>query len=300
MDKRIPNQVDNRESAEMVGEASSSRADAPETRFIASRPLPRPVFSRATAKWCWSQIAVTSYLFIHTLRPYERRPNHPHEITLEDPAGEINQDQLAVVQYIAERADKRQERLEQKATASLAVIALFTPLLVSTGIYILRTRSGGSAFPLIMILASLGLILLSLIASVRALSVREHDDLSITAVIDPAGREIKEHRPDHFGRGLLWVATRREALNDHLCDFVRASQAFLALAVLGVLLGAFPLITTAGRKQPVNVTGIVGLDSATTSLIEVTRDSLAASFDRELSALRIDLDSVSARPDSLR
>jgi hypothetical protein len=107
------------------------------------------------------------------------------------------------------------------------------------------------------------------LAILRALSVREREELGIDSVV--VSRAFRKATDDFHGRGLLYVYIKQQALNDHVANFIRASQMFLAISVALVLLAGavvVPGIAAAGRQQSAPDPTLSQLNSTLETLID--------------------------------
>jgi hypothetical protein len=111
--------------------------------------------------------------------------------------------------------------------------------------------------------------ILGLVAALRALAIRGQEALFLAAVIDPRVDQVRTHSADFFGRGLLYVAAARQAICDHIADFVRGAQVFL---VLGVALAACAAgsVLSEVRENKQTIQGTVVIDRL--SLDEIEKD----------------------------
>lgn len=181
----------------------------------------------------------------HTFRPYDQVPQPDRPITPEDPEGQITEEQLRVCKHVAEREASRTDKLEQKSTVLVSVVAVVAPLAISTLVYLAgRPSLDGIARWLTvgLLLLALLLFLASFVAGARALAVKGHDELHLQSVIDLDKESIREFDCDFFGRGLLVTTSRRQALNAHVADFVRGAHMFLMTGVALVLLAGLPVL----------------------------------------------------------
>ena len=148
---------------------------------------------------------------------------------------------------IYDEAKARDEKLGQKSTYMLSLVSILIPLIVSALIYI-GTVTALSPWcyrvTMVVVTFSLFFLFMAFVAAFRVLFIRSYDTLYVQSVIDLTKKEVKEYSPDSHGRGLLWCAIKLTAMNDHKADFVRASQLFITLSVILLLLSATPLIYT--------------------------------------------------------
>lgn len=104
-------------------------------------------------------------------------------------------------------------------------------------------------------------VLLAFIAALRTLAVRGHQEILLGGMVD--GQQVRDYDPDSCIRGVLWVAADRQAINDHIADFVRVSQMFLGVAITMVLLMGMVVLPFARDAAPQAIQGTIALDSIT-------------------------------------
>ena len=208
-------------------------------------------------------------------------------LTSSQPAGTISEDMLKVCEHLERDSEARLAKIEAKASGLLSLIALVIPLTASAAIFIRQ-------HPLPRVMASLTLtldllamifFLLGLVAALRALAIRGQEALFLAAVIDPRADQVRTHSADFFARGLLYVAAARQAICDHIADFVRGAQVFL---VLGVALAACAAgaVFSQVREDKQTIQGTVVIDRA--SLDEIEKDARSSSADSSAQMSRIE------------
>ena len=238
-------------------------------------------------------LKVLAHLIGHALGSFEPLPTPIVPLTLSLPTGSISPDMLAVCERLAEDADARLTKLETKATGLLSLIAVVIPLTVSAAVFI-RQHSlplNAATSTLTLNIAALLCFALGLFAALRAMAVRDHQKLFLDAVIDPASDSIRTYSPDFYGRGLLYVASTRQAICDHIADFVRGSQVLL---VLGVLLAANSagVILFYVHEDTQSIQGTVGLDAATIGVMQKGVESTNQASAARLSKIESDLEAL--------
>ena len=167
---------------------------------------------------------------------------------------------------LAAQSSDRLAKLEQKATTLLSLIAVLAPLSASAAVFVaLHSPSGAtSQWVLVVECAAFLLLLLASVAVLRALAIRENEEIGAGGLIDQGA--VRPHSPDFEARGLLYVAAVRDAIADHVADFVRAAQVFLWIGIAAqVIAGGFALPLV--RDRPQAVEGTVSLAPATTEAL---------------------------------
>lgn len=302
--RRRPNRPDTPNLAEeTAGELRGGQSDATMPNppaYIARRPARQEVLSPETARWWADRLPLLAYLARHTFTPYRNEPEYVREITEEDPGGKISERHLEFCYYLDGKAEARLEKLEQKATASLAIIALFAPFVVSLGIYLLTLRESVWWLAVPGLILSLLATFISLTAALRALSVRAGQDLSVATIVDEQSGKVKKGAANYLGRALLWAATTKEAHNDLIADFVRASQVYCAVAILGMMLSGVSLVFDSGDDVPVTVAGTVSLDTATLQQLNEMQSQLLRENRQGLDSLLNELRTRLPSGDSLK
>lgn len=230
-------------------------------KYLPERQARRPFNFRGSI----GQLGATFWhLLKHTLGTFEPAPHAATDISLTAPAGKIRGDQVAVCREIAAESVARLDKLEQKSTTLLSVIAVVAPLTASAAVFIKQQslpKAAGAITLGLDVLATVA-VLLAFVAVLRALAVRGHQALFLNTVIDPESDRIRDYDEDFYGRGLLYTAAHRQAVCDHIADFVRAAQVFLVLGVALASLASLPVLF-AVHDSPTHVVGTVGLDAST-------------------------------------
>jgi hypothetical protein len=237
------------------------------------------------------------YLIRHTLGLFELYPLSRNPIKLDEPGGKISSQQLDVCKGIAADSEARLNKLEQKSTTLLSVVSVVAPLSVSAALFVAKEDLPSTVRFFTLSLDAMGaaFLVLAFFAVLRALAVRGQQQLFLNAVVDPAQDTIRDYDADFYGRGLLYVAASREAVSDHVADFVRSAQLFLGIGVICVLVAGTPVIFLV-RDAPQEFEGSVRLHPATLNeLRRITEDNKDVTHTARLeerldSLLRADLD----------
>lgn len=265
-----------------------------DSSYFYLRPEPAPFWrglGRGVKRWA---LAFVDWLR-HAFRPYKRAPRPDREITPEDPEGNISEEQLRVCEHIAEREASRTDKLEQKSTVLLSVVAVIAPLVISTLVYLAgRPSLDGPARWLTvgLVLLALLLFLAAFVAGARALAVKGHDELHLQTVIDLERGSIREPDPDFFGRGLLAITSRRQAMNAHLADFVRGAQTFLMTGVALVLLAGLPVLWSEFSHRTVRPTPEERVETVLDDRLERVHQDFQAPLLGALDSIDAELDSI--------
>lgn len=232
---------------------------------------------------------------LHALRPYQQAPQPDRAITLEDPEGSISEEQLRVCEHVAAREASRTDKLEQKATVLISVVAVVAPLAISTLVYLAgRPSLDGLARWLTVgfLLVALLLFLASFVAGARALAVKDHEELHLASVIDFDKGSIQDFDPDFFGRGLLQTTSRRQAMNAHLADFVRGAQTFLMTGAALVLLSGLPVLWSEFSPRTERPTLEERVGTVLGDRLERVHQDLQAPLLGSLDSIEAELDSI--------
>lgn len=264
-------------------------------KFQPRPPLRRKLSVRETWRSVCGLTKTFAYLVGHTLGSFEQDPE-PASVQISDsvPSGRFDAGTLAISQAISASSIARLEKLEQKATTLLSVIAVVAPITASVAVFIKQQALPvwASNFTLIFDVAGALIVLMAFVAALRALAVRGHQELYLDAVIDRNTDSVRPYSDDFWGRGLLWTAANRQAVCDHIADFVRAAQVFLVVGVVLLVLAAFPVLTVM-RDDVQEITGTIRLSSETVDALRgdvaadpAARDRRLASVERELDSLR--------------
>lgn len=225
------------------------------SEFIAAPPAKMPYKDVFKTRNLRKVFAKVFYFISLIFSVYDTKALDPTEFSSTNPSGEIGEEQLKLCQTIYDESKDRDEKLGQKSTSMLSLVAILVPLIVSALIYIgtVTTLSVWMhRITMVVVTFSLFFLFIAFIASFRALFIRSYDALYVQSVIDVTKKEVKQYSPDTHGRGLLWCATKLTAMNDHKADFVRASQLFITLSVILMLFSATPLIYTLSPEVRVN------------------------------------------------
>jgi len=236
------------------------------------------------------------YLLAHTLRPYESRGRPPRGLSMKSPSGEFSADHLAMCVRLARQSDDRMGKLEEKATTLLSLIAVLAPLSASAAVFVALHS------PRWLLIVECAVVVLQFLASVailRALAIREYEEIRAGGVIEQGA--VRPYSADLEARGILYVAAIRDALADHIADFVRAAQVFLWIAIAGQIIAgglALPLV----RERSQVIEGTVNLAPATTeALAGLAREHWLAqrvdSLSAELANTQRVLDQLKPGPD---
>ncbi|MFX0185469.1 MAG: hypothetical protein ACFE95_20490 [Candidatus Hodarchaeota archaeon] len=229
------------------------------------------------------------YFISFLFASYDIRPQSPTNFTSKMPKGNISEEQLKLCQHIYDESKNRDEKLTNKANATLSTIAILVPLMLSALAYI---RSVTAITPwyhrlsTAVITTSLAFLLLAFIAAFRALFIRGYEALYLNAVIDSDEKGVKPYSVDTHARGLLWCATNNTAMNDQKADFVRASHLFVTISVIMLIVSAAPIIyapTPEDKTQQVKGTMQITSDSIETLLADIRNEIKAtreSSIDR--------------------
>lgn len=236
----------------------------PSQRFTPQSP--RSVIPTLSALWQGATKAVRAFfvLLFHVFTVYDDSMPDPKGIS--DATGQLTEEQLDLCKRIYDEEEKRHERLEQKATILLSVVALVVPLLVS-GAYFIATKEGFNPIAkvggLVFTCFAGILLLVSFISLLRALAIKPRINLSVYSLFNTYPEGVKRYNPDFYGRGLLYCSSVNGALNNLLADFVRAAQVFLVVAVFLEASCSIPLILTLTPSDSIQeVKGKVTIESA--------------------------------------
>lgn len=220
--------------------------------FLATRPKPtKPeslpsVFSAA--------IRQLGYFFAHTLRPYEPKPAPPSGLSLQSPSGTFTDTHLRMCERLATQSADRLAKVEQKTTTLLSVISLLAPLSASAAAYMaLHFHHGPGRWVFGIEVVAFVCLLLASVATLRALAIREFEDIGVGGLIDQSA--VRPPSIDFEIRGLLYETAMRGAVTDHIADFVRAAQVFLWIGIAAqVAAGGLTLSIPREQTQPTEAT----------------------------------------------
>ena len=251
-------------------------------------------------------MATFHVLLRHTLSAYEKASTQDRDITQNSPKGPIRQKLLVRIEQLWESAKTRSDHLEQKSTATLSGLGIAAPIVVALSAFIVKESSIAAWVrytSLTLVMLAIGSMAMGFLAILRALSVREREELGIDSVV--ACQTFRKPIDAFHGRGLLYVYTKQQAINDHIADFVRAAQMFLAIAVAFVLLAGTVVVPSiaaaAGHQQRSMDPALLKLTSTMEALIERTDQTKDIRREQilqqqELESMRQELQHLLARP----
>jgi hypothetical protein len=261
--------------------------------FIAAPPKKIPYKDVLTLKYLQKILNRFLYLVTLIINVYDAKPLDPTSFTSANPAGEIKENQLKLCQSIYDETKERDEKLGQKSAFMLSSIAILIPLTVSALFY---TRTVATINPalqkIITVLVTFSIIFIffGFIAAFRALSIRSYDTLYIQSIIDVPQRVVVNYSVDKHARGLLWCATKITAMNDQKADFVRASQLFIALSMIFLLISSMPIIYAISpetKVQKISGNVQVSSESIKASLVDL-KNEIKSSHLNSLDAIKLD------------
>src|SRR5208337_1977535 len=213
------------------------------------------------------------YLFAHTVLPYAGKPTSPQrQMTFDEPKGKIQQDHVALCQHIFETVESRRGRLEEKSSSMVTMLSILAPLIVSFLVFVIISDLSLSCLRVVaIVLATFSVIsiLLAITAIFRTLWIQSSQVLYFGSIIDYEKDEIKSFDADAIARGLLSTSSYNNALNDHLADFVKASQFLSMVSIFFMILSVFPAIY--GMPQKPAIQRIEGEVNLSESLINEAR-----------------------------
>lgn len=293
------NEADEGLSAERPTGNDASQSEAAPSRYFAKRPNRQPLSLKTFKR----EGAIIWHLFRHTLSSYDSNLPELPALTRDNPKGSIQKEQVELCRLVYDTEEHRREKLEEKSTAALSLVAVLTPFIVSAAVY-MASSSGFAVrergFALVIYALSFLSLLIAFIASVRATGIRARPSLHIHSVIGPETDVIKEFSPDYFGRGLLWCASVNSAVNDHIADFVRAAQMFLVFSVIFLVFGAVPLVFLLHPdSEPQDLKKAVQAESAALQQISVSI-SRAADASTQLEKDRAQIEKIEGDLSALR
>lgn len=265
-----------------------------ESSYFYPRPAPVPFWrglGRGIRRWAKD----FGDRLRHAFRPYQRAPRPDRPIASDDPDGSITEEQLRLCEHVAEREASRTDKLEQKSTVLISVVAVVAPLAISTLVYLAgRPSLDGLARWLTvgLLLAALLLFLASFVAGARGLAVKGHQELHLKSVIDFEKGSIRDFDPDYFGRGLLQTTSRRQAINAHIADFVRGAQTFLMTGVALVLLAGLPVLWSEYSPRTERPSLEQRLGTALGDRFESVHADLQTPIMHSLDSIEAELDSI--------
>lgn len=261
--------------------------------FIAAPPKKIPYKDVLTLKYLKKALNKFLYLVTLVINVYDTKPLEPTNFTSSHPSGEIKEDQLKLCQSIYDETKERDEKLGQKSAFMLSSIAILIPLMVSALFY---TRTVTTLNPLwhkiitMLVTFSIIFIFLGFIAAFRALSIRSYDTLYIQSIIDVPQKVVANYSVDKHARGLLWCATKTTAMNDQKADFVRASQLFITLSMIFLLISSMPIIYAISpetKVQKISGNVQVSSESIEASLVDL-KNEIKSSHLNSLDAIKLE------------
>jgi hypothetical protein len=237
------------------------------------------------------------HLTQHTLGLFEPTPLALVPLTLSAPAGEILKPTLAICKQLADDADARAEKLETKSSSLLSLIALVAPLTASALVFIRQHRlpTVTSWITLVLDVVAMLCFLLGLVAAMRVLAVRGQQSLYLDTVVDPATNTIRPYNADFLGRGLLYIASVRQAMSDQIADFVRAAQMFLVIGVTLAVGAALPVLFQI-REYKQSIQGTVALDPASLAAIQHDIETIGTYSDARFERLKAEIEELQDPP----
>lgn len=277
-----------------------------QARDYLSKPPYRLPFSFATYIDAAKKSILTFLVLLrHTLSTYGSAPDPEQRITMNSPKGTIRPKLLQRIEQLSEAARVRSTHLEQKSTATLSGLGIAAPIVIALSAFIVKEPSISlwvrySALSLVVL--AISSMAMGFLAILRALSVREREELGIDSIVE--SRTFKKATDNYHGRGLLYVYIRQQALNDHVADFVRASQTFLAIAVVLVLLAGFVVVpgmaVAVSRQQPATDPALLKVNRNLKALIDINDQTKALHREQiraqqDLAKLRLEVQRLTAR-----
>ncbi|WP_313242377.1 hypothetical protein [Stenotrophomonas sp.] len=241
--------------------------------YLSKPPSRLPVSFRTYLDAAKKSIATFLVLLRHTFSAHGTAPSPEQDITTNSPKGTIRPKLLQRIEQLWEAARTRSEHLEQKSTATLSGLGIAAPIVIALSAFIVKEPSISAWVRYTsMLLVALAIVsmVMGFLAILRALSVREREELGIDSVV--VSRAFRKATDDFHGRGLLYVYIKQQALNDHVANFIRASQMFLAISVAFILLAGAVVVpgiaAAAGRQQSVPDPALLQLNSTLETLID--------------------------------
>lgn len=201
--------------------------------------LPKRRSFRATLGVLRHHITAWVPFVVTTLSSFDTTATGPEALTPAHPPGNT-EPHLPLIREMYGEEHRRRDTLESKAGALLSLTTVLVPLLVSTSYYVLSADAFGGwprVAVLICMCMSIACLILAFFAAFRANSVNEVQVLRGRAILNPTQCEVRPYSGDFEARGLLWCTCANIGLNDHIANFVKASQLFLCTSVVVLLLG---------------------------------------------------------------
>lgn len=209
--------------------------------YIPSRPS--KLKGRAVKIKLKSILKTACYLFSHTLALHESETGQKDVISTTNPEGKFDSEHLHFAESALERANTRNTAVERKATILLATLGVLSPLLFSIVQLPAQVTAYSTALTYFFItcFSVAGLfILLSFIACFKALNFHQYRVVGINFLLED--NAVKPISTDHLVRAKLYEAAEKNAVTDHISDFVRASQMFLMIGAILIIIGSLVAI----------------------------------------------------------
>jgi hypothetical protein len=229
----------------------------------------------------------------HVLSVFENEPETVVPITLKRPGGTVSPEMLKICERLAEASEARLTKLDTKSTGTLSLVAVVIPVTASAVVFIRQHSLPPmvSAITLTLDVLAIAWLLLGLFAALRAFAIRGQQELYLNAVIDPATDTIRNYDADFFGRGLLYIAAHRQAMGDHIADFVRAAQLFLVLGVTCAVGAAAPVLFFVGEDTQL-VRGTITVDPQSIAAIQKNIDTALVDPSVRITRLEAQIESL--------
>lgn len=249
-------------------------------------------------------IATFLVLLRHTLSAYGTAPSPEQRITTNSPKGTIRPKLLQRIEQLWDAARTRSEHLEQKSTATLSGLGIAAPIVIALSAFIVKEPSISAMVrytSLSLVALAIASMVMGFLAVLRALSVREREELGIDSVVVSCA--FRKATDDFHGRGLLYVYIKQQALNDHVANFIRASQMFLAISIVLVLLAGAVVVpgigAAAGRQKSASDPALSQLNSTLETLIDQVNQTELLRTEQlrtqeDLGKLRLEIQRLSA------
>lgn len=265
----------------------------------------RPASQRVTFRLLLQKVGralhVLRALTCHAIGFFEPMPRAATALTASQPGGAISEEMLEVCQSLASASEARLTKLETKATGLLSLIAVVIPLTASAAVFVRQHDIPAivADVTLALNLIAVFAFLLALLAALRAVAIRGHEALFLDAVIDPKLDRVRNYSADFYGRGLLHEAAVRQAICDHIADFVRASQLFLVLGVLLAASAAIPVLVHIRPETSATLHGTVSIEKDSLLAISEAATEATAPLDTQIRRLESEIEALrNAQPDA--
>jgi hypothetical protein len=230
---------------------SNQNHEAPETDGNYTWPdylyqVPERIsFREAAGRWfkkAW-------YLICHLFHFYKWAELRPPRIDLPaaESTGVLDEalfEQLGLKMY--EEANSRIKAVQEKAQKLLGLVGIFTPIYSAFFVYAFNKVSPLSLpvrISLIIIVSiSIIVLILSVFAALRSLSVTHFMTPFLLMVLDPKEGKYKELSKTHIGREFMQYANHNQVQANHQTEFLRASQMLFGSAIATLVLAIGLLI----------------------------------------------------------